>query len=144
MKVFMVRKQDALVPVDNDQYEAFDVIDNGKEVLVEIKSPRNPGQHRLYFQLLATLVKYHPSITETKDMLESMKLLTGHYEWRVHPVTGEQYPRTLSISFASMGQEKFQHFWNKSMQAIHGELLDRMGLSGVRTQHLLSELDQLS
>lgn len=106
-----------LVPDDTDAMEYAFKTQDGKAFVIELKSQRNPRQHKLFFSLLAFVVHHSDKYTNVEQLLQHLKIATGHVR-EFHGYDGKMYLEAKSISFGSMSQEKFREFFESCIDII--------------------------
>ena len=105
-----IKRGNALVPADFAADEFLSEIPNGREVLVSIRRPRSPQHHRWFFAMLRKVVENSEHWSTEEDLLDDLKIMTGHITRRVNLITGEIVAVARSINFASMPQDPFNRF----------------------------------
>jgi hypothetical protein len=109
-------KNNVLVPGDEDAREALSKIANGSEIRVEIKAKRNVRRHRLLFALLKIIVDHRGDIfPATENVLDALKIASGHVDQIVHPITGEVFLKPKSIAFENMDEAEFGRFFDRAV-----------------------------
>ncbi len=127
-----VRRGGALFPADIAADEFLAAIPEGREVMVTIRRGRSVPQHRLMFGVLRKVVDNSEIWNDESELLDAVKLAVGHTELRM-TLDGKGYRAPKSISFAAMGQDHFQRFFNRAMYVL-GRML------GVAPETLLAEV----
>lgn len=117
LALVMRRVGEVLVPMDELQAEKLLRLSPDKEVTVEVKQSRNPGHHRLLFALLNKVVENTEDFDDVKHLSRWIKIALGHVETMIGP-DGKVYYMPKSISFAAMGQEKFNPFFNRALDLM--------------------------
>jgi len=105
--------------------EGLQKIPNGEEVKVVVTTPRNLRHHRKFFALLALVMSAQndpPFYHTVEDLLEEIKLGMGYFKM-VKRKDGTQYPKTLSIDFATLDQVAFSEWWDKAIKFILEKIL---------------------
>lgn len=118
-----IKRQGKLVPADIMADEFLAEIPEGREVLVTVRRPRNPRHHRLLFALLRKVVENTDDYASEAELLDDLKLATGHAEKRVNLLTGEPYAVARSISYASMDQTAFAHWYKRAILVLATRVL---------------------
>ena len=120
----------------------FDRVKSGEVIKVEFSKPRNTDFHRKYFALLnigfdAFEPKTrHKGATVDKNFnlfRKDVIIQAGFYTVTVN-LNGELRLIAESISFASMGEAKFNNLYNKSVNVI---------LQKVLTNYTRADLDEV-
>jgi len=106
--VCMVRRGNTLVPADQHAEEFVNGIAEGREVIVTMRKARSPQHHRFFWALLSKVVENSDDWQTPEEVLDALKLATGHAERRMN-IDGGVYLAPKSISFAAMGEEELQH-----------------------------------
>ncbi len=119
MSKIVMRKHGAgLLPVDDDGAEALKRLQQGREVMVEVKASRRPAQHRLFFALLHLLVENTDQFPTVELALQAVKLGLGEADPIVNAATGEVVYVLRSISFESMDQTRFGRLFDDAVKLI--------------------------
>jgi hypothetical protein len=114
-----VWKNKVLVPSDDDAREALSKIPNGSEIRVEIKARRNVKRHRMLFAMLKIVVEHRgDSFPSTENVLDALKVASGHVETIIHPITGEVYLKPKSIAFENMDESEFNRFFDRCVWIV--------------------------
>lgn len=116
-KIIMRRGQYGLLPADTAQQEAFDDLPWHVDLAVEVKRPRHPQHHRLFFSLLNLTVHNTDDFPTVDLLLTWLKIKLGHVETIIWE-SGKTYYVPKSINFASMDQESFRKFFDRALDAI--------------------------
>ena len=118
MKCWMQRNGTGLVPDGTESHIEFGKLPFGKAFFVEIKQPRNPKFHALFWVLVyrvASALGAHPA-----NVCDILKIATNHCEIVKTKRYGEvRLPK--SISFASMSETDFREFFERCIQVIQQE-----------------------
>jgi len=111
------RADDGLVPADALSEDYFGKWNTGEVRYAEIRKVRNPAHHRKAFAVLQFAVDNsdYPSVDL---LLETLKIAVGHVDEIRILHKNKVYYRTKSISFANMGQEEFNDFYTKMLDAL--------------------------
>ncbi len=128
-----IRRGNALVPADKNAEEWLQAVPEGKEVLIDWRKPRHPENHRHYFAILRLAVEHIDGYDDTDALLDCLKIACNH----VRPVMkadGEMIFLPKSINFASLGEEEFKRFKNRSLYVLSK-------LLGFDATELLPEID---
>ena len=113
----MRRVGEVLVPMDELQGKGLGSLLPNKEVTVEVKQSRNPGHHRLLFALLNKVVENTEDFEDVEHLLTWLKIALGHVKTMIGP-DGRVYYMPKSLSFAAMGQEKFNPFFDSALNLM--------------------------
>lgn len=120
-KANFIRRNDALVAVDDNAREALQAIKEGREVCILVKGNRNPRFHRFFFAFLGDIVDAGAWDGDTDSLLDWVKLKTFHVEPVI--VAGQQVLRLKSINFESMSEGPFRRFYQRAENALFTQLL---------------------
>ena len=126
-EMVMRRSGDRLLPVTERDREILLEIPDGIDLFVKTSRPRSPRQHRLFMALLQLVVDNHPHYTRPEQLLEWLKVRLGYVDETVWH-DGQVWFKTQSISFASMGQDKFRQFFTLSVDAITKEVIPELDM----------------
>ncbi len=92
----------------------------------ESSSPRNGAHHRKMFALLTLVAENSETYDTPEKALVAIKLVVGHFEPAVHPVTGELIQVPKSISYESMDQDEFDAFYKTAVDAVMQHILPQL------------------
>lgn len=89
----------------------------GEEFVGQFAKPRSLKQLKLWWGLMRLLVDHgqFPSLEAASD---ATKIGAGHCQTLVFPDTGEVLMLPLSISFAALAQDEFQHIFGSALDVI--------------------------
>lgn len=111
-----IKRGNSLVPADFAAEEFLADIPSGREVLVSVRRPRSPQHHRWFFALLRKVVENTENVwMDEEDLLDDLKLATGHAQRRVNLLTGEVEKVAKSINFATMAEDPFRRFRDRCL-----------------------------
>lgn len=117
-----MRKGAVLVPSDFAAEEFLSEIGDGREVILTIRKARSPQHHRWFFALLHKVVSNTDDWSNEDELLDALKLATGHTERRM-TIDGKVYLAPRSISFAAMGQAAFNRFYKRCCYVLATKIL---------------------
>lgn len=112
-----IRRGNCLVPADFVAEEWLQALPEGKEVLIDWRKPRHPENHRHFFAILRLACEHLPDYPDTDSLLDALKIAVNH----VRPVmkaNGDMIFLPKSINFASMGEEEFKRFKNRTLYVL--------------------------
>lgn len=132
-----IRQERALVPADDDALEMLARIPIGTKCLVSIVVPRNLRQHRLAW-VLATRIAEAMDLEDKEAGMDLLKISARHVRWITNPLTGEIWPRPLSIDFGSLDQIEFDRIFRRMVFAVTHNILP-----GVRESDLKREIEEM-
>lgn len=118
-----VKRGGALVPRDFMAEEMLEGIGEGKEVLVIVRKARNPRHLRLLFAMLRKITDNSDDWVDEENLLDDIKLSTGHAERRVNLITGQPYEAPRSIAVASMDQLRFKRWFDRAVHVLATKIL---------------------
>ena len=95
---------------------------DGEILEADTRKARHPEHHRKFFALLQQAFLNQEKYRNITDLLIALKLKVGHYQEHV-TADGRLVFVPKSISFARMGQEEFERFYNAAIVAL-AELTD--------------------
>ena len=116
------RRGGALVPSDFAAEEFLSEVKDGQEVLLTVRKARSPQHHRWFFALLHKVVENSDDWQTEEEVLDALKLATGHTERRM-TLDGAVYVAPRSISFAAMGEEAFRRFRKRACYVLATKVL---------------------
>ena len=133
--ILMRRTEAGLVAADTEAAKALAKVKTGDRVLVKVHRPRSIDQHRLFWGLL-THVAEATNFETPERLLTALKIALGRYDLLGMP-NGKVVPVPHSISFASMGQDDFQRFFDDSVRLICERVLPHM-----TSEQLIAEVQE--
>lgn len=130
----------ALRAADDQSKQALAKIVPGEYCTVELKRPRNPGRHRMFFALLDVVwsnlpEEMHQRYPTIERLRWELKVQTGYFDLH-ETLKGVQVPIPHSISFAAMDDVEFEVFFSKAMAVCR-----KYFLSGVSDRELRDAID---
>ena len=135
--LIMRRHGDKLAPVTEWDRERLLEIPEGKDLSIRFSRTRSPKQHRLFWALMQKVVDNHPYYMRPEQLVEWLKIRLGYVE-DVMFHDGKLLTKVSSISFASMGQDEFQKFFNLAVQIIVTEVIP-----GTSVEDLIREVEAM-
>jgi hypothetical protein len=135
MKDLILRRSgDKLVPVTEWDREALLEIPEGRDLTVKVSRTRSAKQHRLFWALMQIVVDNHPFYLRSEQLVEWLKIRLGYVD-EIMFHDGSIMTKVSSISFAAMGQEGFQKFFNLALYVIITEVVP------IDREQLINELE---
>ena len=119
--LIMRRHGDKLSPVTEWDRERLLEIPEGKDLSVKLSRSRSSKQHRLFWALMQIVVDNHAYYLRPEQLVEWLKVRLGYVD-EVMFHDGRLLTKVSSISFASMGQDEFQKFFNLALYVILTEV----------------------
>lgn len=123
MLINLVKRNGVLMPSLPEDELALQSIKQGEIVAVKLTKPRNSAFNRKYFALLQIVVD-NTDYSNTDQILHLMKLKLGYFDQIVN-TNGKVVCIPKSISFAKMDSEKFNQFYNQSINIILRDFLPK-------------------
>ena len=117
--------------------ELLQGIGDGRGVMVTIRRPRNPKHHRLLFAMIRKVMDNTDRWASEDALLDDLKLATGLFTTRINMLTKIPYAVPLSISFASMSQEKFRVWFDRVIHILATDVL------GCSSEELHAEIREM-
>ena len=116
-----------LSPVDDWDREKLSQFAVGEYVRVELKKPRNPRHHRLFFAMLNVVHRNLPEeLQEQYPTVERLrKAITFEAGWFDETVglDGQVFLTPRSIAWENMDQIEFSRYFDEAMQVITTRVL---------------------
>lgn len=137
MRVLARRTFSGFVACDEQAQEEFRRVPVGKPVYIEIKTARNPRQHRLLFALLNIMTEAG-EFPSTEAALVALKIATGHVESVQIDRNGTMCLTPKSISYAQMPQSEFAAWFDSAVK-----VMTERWLPGVTSETLRKELEEM-
>lgn len=130
----------ALRPADDESKAALTKIPAGEYMTAEIKRPRNPKRHRMFFALLDVVWSnlpedMHQRYPTIERLRWELKVQTGFFDLH-ETLRGVQVPIVHSMSFAAMDDVEFELFFQKAMAVCR-----KYFLPGVTEKELRDAID---
>ena len=119
----MVKKNGGLIPADVHADEFLAGIKDGREVMVTIRRARNPRHHRLLFALLHLVMENTEKWSSMDELLDDLKMATGHVSIRFDLIGGRPFAIPKSISFAAMAQDEFRAWFDLAVDVLATKVL---------------------
>jgi hypothetical protein len=107
--LFLKRVGFYLVPDGDESVSALSSLPFGKSLKAEVKQPRNPAFHRLYFALCKRIADGVGR--DAEEISTVFKFATGHVD-QIHSKTYGYIKIPKSISFAKLDETAFREFFN--------------------------------
>ena len=119
-KVICRKVNGVLAPVDEEGFEIFAKLKDGRDVTVDVKQSRNPRHHRLAFAIFR-FVQIHSPIMSDRSIEEiktAVKIATGYVGTFVDCQTGQTCYVPKSIAFEAMDQTEFNRFFDDACRVV--------------------------
>lgn len=117
MLLNLIRKDNGLIPIDDASVEAVKSLRIGDEIHVDYKPRRNYKNHKRFFNMLQGVVRNSDHYKTVDNLLDIIKLKTGHFEIVVSH-DGRQNYIPKSIAFHSMNEEEFKEFFSSAIDVV--------------------------
>lgn len=137
MRVLCRRTLSGIAPADEQAQAELRRVPLGKLVQVEIKSARNPRQHRLLWSLLTVLAE-HGDFPSPDAALIALKMATGLVDHVRVSKDGTTAIVPKSISYASMPQTEFAAWFESAIQVV-----TERWLPGMSSEVLKAQIDEM-
>lgn len=133
MQALFRKDLNALRPASEEAEELLRKLKLGKEVMVEVKRPRNLQWHKLYWKTMQLIadnldVRYSP-----EAISDYIKLQIGHVN--VYEINGQVMQTPKSISFANMDQTEWEAYWEQAINYACEHLIP-----GLKSEELKNEV----
>ena len=139
--VWLKKISDQLVPTDDESRKLFGSIPENVMVLVNVRTPRNPNQHRLVWHLARLVFDNTERFDSAEHVMEQIKIGTG-YSTRtllVIPGIGEVWQvRGISIAYESMPQQEFAEWLEMALDYVAAELIP-----GIERSEIVNHIQEL-
>lgn len=132
--VWLRKQGSSLVPTDLNGQKLFGLIAENVMVLVNVRAPRNPNQHRLVWHLARLIFENTERFDSAEHVVEQIKVGTGRSSRTllVIPGIGEVWQvRGISISFESMPQQEFADWLEVVLDYVTTDLLPGVGREAI-------------
>lgn len=135
MTEMMMRKVNGrLETVDAVSADEFSRVSATKELLVTIKAPRNPRQHRLAWALAQKIAEACDFLFDADDAMNWLKIKARHVRMIHDPRTGQVAIVPKSIAFASADQATFSRIFNRMVYVTCTEIIPGLDESALRAE----------
>jgi hypothetical protein len=101
-------------------------LEPGDSFKLEYVIPRNIKHHRKFMALVAVVAEYSDVYDNQDKALLAVKIAAGHCDFVPNPITGELQAVPKSISFAAMGQDDFETFYDEAIKGVLKYVLSTM------------------
>jgi hypothetical protein len=125
--LFTIGPLGKLSPVDPHSAEIWADLPRGKVLGATIRQKRNVDHHRKFFALLNVVWPHQELYSTTDQLLDGIKLATGHTRDVMHPETGERFLAPASIAFDKMDQGAFEQFYDRAVDLICRRIIPGVG-----------------
>ena len=136
--IMCVGEDRALRPADAQSSVDIAKLPPGAMVSVRLKRVRSIKHHRKFFALISAVHEAQDQFVTQEALLDAIKVHLGHY------VAGKIGDQTVflpkSISFDAMGQDEFNAFYDRAMQAISEHILPGVERADLR-KHIHEIMD---
>lgn len=122
-EIIMRKKGGRLEPVDEVSADELSLVPADKDVLVTLRSPRNPKQHRLAWALATKLAECCTYLHDREDAMDFLKIKSRHVKIVQNPGTGHVFLVPKSIAFASVDQAAFNRLFNRMVWVVCNEIV---------------------
>ena len=120
--IVLERSLTGLSPVDEQGRAILARYKQGELIRVKTSRVRNSQHHRLFFALLNLVYENQSRYTSMEHMLTALKVALGHCDTVILKDGSPPYiPK--SISFASMDQDEFNDFYDRTVKLVCMEIL---------------------
>jgi hypothetical protein len=107
MKICVTKVDNKLVPKYQSDFDYVHKLKEYNDYMIELKKPRNPKQHKLFFALLKCVLDNQSYYTTIDQLLILTKKKLGLYDI-VYTHDSEEIISLKSISFKSMDNIEFE------------------------------------
>lgn len=109
-------------------------VPTGKDLIVTVKAPRNPRQHRLAWALANKLSDCCDFLPDAESAMDYLKIKARHVKIVHDPRTGNAYIVPKSIAFASVDQTAFSRLFNRMVWVVCNEIVPGLDESALRNE----------
>jgi len=116
----------ALIPADKDAQDRISRIKRDGLVMVQVRQPRNPRQHRMAWGLARIVWENTERYASPERVMDEIKVNLGHCDSFMLKIKGvgeveQLMPR--SIAFESMDQTEFDAFFESMIDYVASEMI---------------------
>ncbi|MBQ0074641.1 MAG: DUF1367 family protein [Prevotella sp.] len=142
MKGLYIKRGGAFYPFDDETYDKFRKIKEGKAVELQFTQKRNIEFHRKYFALLNTAWAYLSEEQEKvygsiEGFRKTLQIAAGYYEPVLDFQEGRFVKSPASIAFDKMSEEEFAELYEKAKDVLFTYVL-----TNVTLEEFLSNLNE--
>jgi hypothetical protein len=134
----MRREGTHLVPVDPISAEEIAEIPTTADLLVTVRTPRNPRQHRLAWALADKVAEACDWLNDRSEAMDYLKMKAHHVRIMVEPKSGKTFIVPRSIAWASLPQAAFNRFFNRIVWIVCNDIVP-----GLKEKDLRDELTKM-
>lgn len=122
-ELVMRRKGAKLEVVDQMSAEDLASLPLDKDLLVTVRAPRNPRQHRLAWALANKLSQCCDFLPDAETAMDYLKIKARHVKIVHNPGTNHVFLVPKSIAFASVDQSAFNRLFNRMVWVVCNEIV---------------------
>lgn len=128
-ELIMEKREDALLPTDDDGYQAMRRMSEGSLVKVNFSVPRSVRQLRLYHAMIKVVFEHQrePRLYATRDDLRAgINLALGHSHEVRNILTGEIRTIPNSVAFGAMDDIAFREYFEAFKHLVLSQILPKV------------------
>jgi hypothetical protein len=147
MRAILIKTESGLRGSTIKDHEAWtkfkrrlETLKTGSWLRIECVKPRNGQHHRKLFALLTLVAENSETYNTTEKALVAVKLVTGHCEPFIDPMTGELTQLPKSIAYEAMDQDEFNEFYSAAIDGVLCHILPQ--IDKVQAERLMDMIIQ--
>lgn len=98
-------------------------VPSDRDLIVTVRAPRNPKQHRLAWALANKLSQCCDYLPDAESAMDYLKIRARHVKIVTNPGTGHVFLIPKSIAFASVDQTAFNRLFNRMVWVVCNEIV---------------------
>lgn len=135
--LFFRKQGGALVPMSEQARESLSRLPVDRDVVVEVKQPRNIAHHRKFWALAQLVFENQEYFPTVEAVVAALKSATGHCDM-IAGKDGTMIAVPRSISFGSMDQVEFNRFYDSCVTVVVEKIIP-----GIQDGALRREVEDL-
>lgn len=117
-RLFLIKTEGGdLIGYDGDDQSYVAKLKPGESLECDTTKARNPGHHKKFFALFNTAFKSQNKYATQHALMVELKVRAGWYDEHITQ-DGKMVFVPKSLSWARMGQEEFEKFYNEAVVAL--------------------------
>ena len=117
MLLQLKKSEKGFIPADDESVEIFNKLKLNDIIFTDYKPKRSYANHKRFFSMLKGVVDNSDHYKTVDNLLDVIKLKTGHFETVVSH-KGEQLYIPKSISFSTMKEDEFKEFFSCAIDVV--------------------------
>lgn len=135
--IWMKREGNSLVPADRESMDRMDEIKRDHLVMVTVRQPRNPRQHRMAWGLVRVAHDNLDDFDSPEHLMDTIKVNIGYCDrviYRMKDIGEVEQLMPRSMAYESMDQLEFEEFFDRMLDYICVVLMPGVDPMALRSQ----------